>query len=130
MGDAVSHEVLFEGQKAIQAALAEHVARSEKSMDRLFKRAETAIEISQQNSVAIALVKGSIDTVMASREDHIKVLANAASRLDALEAESNVRKGERGVIGKIFDSKAVAWLLALFVAAATYFGHATGVAKP
>ena len=106
------------------------MARSERAAEQLAKRAEAAIEISQQNSVAIALVKGSVDIIMSTRDDHIKVLASVAERVETLEADLNVRKGERGVIGKIFDSKLIAWLLAAFVAAATYFSHDSGVAKP
>lgn len=127
----VTHQLLRDGQLAIQHALNEHVARTEKIYDHIVGRADKALEVSQANALVLVKVESVLDAMMETRGEQIERLERVHTRVAALEAEGYIRKGERGLVAAIFHNKVVGWFVAVVLAAYAFLAHSTsGVAKP
>lgn len=112
----VSHEQIFDELARIHSRLDTSAAER---ADLLVSVAEVRIDTRHILSLH--------DTIGSQIKSVGRRVEEVAGRVASLELTGAERKGERGVWAAIISSKAAAWLVAAFVAAAAWASHNQGI---
>ncbi len=108
----VSHEQLGASMKALNGRFERHEKHFREVTDKLFDKADKALEATHANSLQIATVQATFTSIMESRVDHVTRLGKAETAIAAMQNDNSRHDGERGVIYALMRSPMIGWLAA------------------
>ncbi len=114
----VSHEQLSASMKALNGRFERHEKHFQEVTDKLFDKADKALEATHANSLQIATVQATFTSIMESRADHVTRLSKVEAAQAAMQNDNSRHDGERGVWAALARSPIIMALIGAMAGAA------------
>jgi hypothetical protein len=93
----VSHEQLGASMIALNGRFERHEKHFQEVTDRLFNKADEATAAAHANSLQIATLQGSMDSIIGGRTEHLNRLDKHEVEIAEIKLANSKHDGERGV---------------------------------
>lgn len=108
----VTHEQLGASMLALNGRFERHEKHFQEVTDKLFDKADKALDAAHANSLQIATVQATFNSIVESRVEHVSRLGKAEAAIAELKNTNSRHDGERGVISALMRSPLIGWLAA------------------
>lgn len=116
MADGVTHEQLGSQMTALNNRFERHEQHFQEVVTKLFDKAEQGTAAAHANSLQIAALQGSMDSIIGGRNMHLDRLDKVEQTVQQLALADSVREGERGVIAAMAKSPFITAIISAIVA--------------
>jgi len=125
----VTHELLRAGQLALIDRFTAHEKQYREDTSKLFDKVDRAIDASYENRIHITTMQTNMSAMLENRAAQLTRFENMERRVDDLSRDGYVKQGQRSVWLSILNSRPVAWLAGVLVAAGAFLAGQGGM-KP
>ena len=108
----VTHEQLGASMLALNGRFERHEKHFQEVTEKLFDKVDKAIEAAHSNSLQIATVQATFNSIMESRVDHVARLGKHETEIAELKLTNSRHDGERSVLSALLRSPLIGWLAA------------------